>query len=251
MKLKDKVAIITGSARGIAKAVAMEYLKEGAKIVFADNDKTALARIPKELEVGEDRYILCPTDLTQKQEIDTMVNDTFNKFGTVDILVNHVGDSYLKPFTVTTDEDFEFAIDLTLRTTFLCTRAVLPEMMKKSCGKIINTASVAGKIGMPNSSLMCMVKHGIIGLTKALAMDYGRHNINVNAVCPALIETESAKMRMIPNFDSVKKIIVNNSALGRLTTPEEIARIYVFLASDDASFMTGQAVNWTGGFLMI
>lgn len=251
MKLKDKVAVITGSASGIARAIAMEYLKEGAKIVFVDNDKTALAQIPKELKVGEDRYILCATDLTQKKEIDVMVNETLKNFDTVDILVNHVGDAYLKPFSVVTDEDFDFAVDLTLRTTFVCTKAILPIMMKKSYGKIINTASVAGKIGMPNSSFMCMAKHGIIGLTKALALEYGRHNINVNAVCPALIETNTTKKRMVPNFDSIKKIIVNNSALGRLTTPEEIARLYVFLASDDASFMTGQAVNWTGGFLMI
>lgn len=250
MILKDKIAVITGSASGIAKAIAVEYLKEGAKVVFVDIDEKALKKIPAELDVRKDRYLLCTTELTKKKDIEAMVESTLKKFDTIDILVNHVGDSQAKPFLEMNEEEFDFAVNLTLRTTFLCTKAVLPVMMKNNYGKIINTASVAGKIAMPNSSLMVMTKHGVIGFTKALAMECGGYGINVNAVCPALLETESTKKRMVPSFEFIKKMIMQMTPMGRLTTPEELARLYVFLASEDAKFMTGQAINFTGGFEM-
>ncbi|MCI0471775.1 MAG: SDR family oxidoreductase [Candidatus Aminicenantes bacterium] len=250
MKLKDKVAIITASGAGIAKSIAFAYLEEGAKVVFVDINQEALKGLEKELKIEKDRYLTVPTDLNNKTSIDKMVDAVLKKFGTIDILVNHAGDAFLQPFSEVKDADFDFAVNITLRSTFWCTKAVIPIMQKNGCGTIINTSSIAGKIGMPNSTMICMVKAGILGLTRALAVEYGRHGINVNAVCPALLETETTKQRMIPNFDFVKEIVENNSALGRLTTPEEIARIYVFLASDDARFMTGQAINFTGGFVM-
>ncbi len=250
MKLKDKVAVITASGSGIGKAIAFAYLNEGAKVVFVDKNREALKKLEKDLQVGKDRYLTCPTDLTIKKDIDAMVEAVVRKFATIDILVNHAGDALIQPFSEIKDADFDFAINITLRSTFWCIRAVIPIMQKSGFGKIINTASMAGKIGLPNSAMICMVKAGIIGLTRALAVEYGRHGINVNAVSPALLETETTKGRMIPNFDFVKEIIENNGALGRLTTPEEIARLYVFLASEDADFMTGQAINFTGGFVM-
>ncbi|HLP48328.1 MAG TPA: SDR family oxidoreductase [Candidatus Kapabacteria bacterium] len=250
MKLKDKVAIITGSASGIGKAIALEYLNEGAKIVFVDRDKKALQEIEQKLEVNKDRFLICLTDLTKKEDIANMVDVASKKFDTIDILVNHVGDAVLKPFSELSDEDFDFSINLTLRSLFWCTKAVIPIMMKNNSGKIINTASVAGKRSLPNSSLMCLTKHGVIGFTKAMAEEYGKYNINVNAVCPVLIETPITKKRMFPNFDFVKSMIIQMTPLGRLTTPEEIARLYVFLASNDADFMTGQAINFSGGFEM-
>lgn len=250
MKLKDKVAIITASADGIAKAIAFAYLEEGAKVVFVDINKEALKKIEKELKIGKDSYLMCPTDMTKKKDIDAMVDAALKKFDTIDILVNHIGDAKFQPFSEVKDENFDYAVDMTLRSNFWCTKAVIPVMQKNGFGKIINTASIVGKIGWPNSSMLCMTKHGILGLTRALAVEYGRHGINVNAVCPALVETKSAKETLVPSFDFARDIINANSSLGRLTTPDEIARIYVFLASQDADFMTGQAINWTGGFLM-
>lgn len=250
MILKDKVAIITGAASGIGKGAALEYLKEGAKVVFVDIDEKGLKKIEKGLKVGKDRYLLCPTDLLKKEDINAVVEATLKKFDTIDILVNNAADTVMKPLADITDEDFEFAVNMILRSTFWCTRAVIPVMMKNNYGKIINTASIAGKIGMPNLSLMVMPKHGIIGFTKAWAVEFGGHGINVNAVCPALLDTPSTRKRLVPNFQFVEKFVLQNTPLGRLTTPDEIARIYVFLASDDAAFMTGQAINFTGGFEM-
>lgn len=250
MKLKDKVAIVTGSGDGIGKAVALAYLSEGARVVFVDIDKKALEQISKELKVENDRYLMCPTDLTKKKDIENMVDAVLKKYDTIDILVNHLGDAKFQPFSEVSDNDFDFAVNMTLRSNIWVTKAVIPVMLKNMYGKIINTASMVGKIGWPNSSLLCMTKHGIVGLTKALAVEYGRFNVNINAVCPSLLETKSSVERIVPNFKFAKDIITANTPLGRLTTIDEISRLYVFLASEEAGFMTGQAINWTGGFVM-
>lgn len=250
MKLKDKVAIVTSSGDGIGKAVALAYLSEGARVVFVDIDRKALDQISKELKEDKNRYLMCPTDLTQKKEIEMMVDTVLKKYDTIDILVNHLGDAKFQPFSEVTDNDFDFAVNLTLRSNFWVTKAVIPVMLKNMYGKIINTASIVGKIGWPNAAILAMTKHGIIGLTKALAVEYGRYNVNINAVCPALLETKSSIERIVPSFKFAKDIILANTPLGRLTTIDEISRLYVFLASDEAGFMTGQAINWTGGFVM-
>jgi NAD(P)-dependent dehydrogenase (short-subunit alcohol dehydrogenase family) len=250
MRLKNKVAIVTGSANGIGRAIAMEFLKEGAKVVFADYDKKSIDRLAKELKVEKDTYLTCLTDVTNKVEIKRMVESTIEKFNVIDILINHIGDAPILPFKELTDQDFEFSVNITLRSTVWCIKEVLPYMQRNLYGKIINTSSIAGKAGLPNSSFLCMIKHGIIGLTKALALEFGKYNININSVCPALLETKSAKERMIPNFDHIKNYFLQNTPLGRIAKSDEIAKIYVFLASDESEFMTGQAINFTGGFEM-
>jgi NAD(P)-dependent dehydrogenase (short-subunit alcohol dehydrogenase family) len=250
MKLNDKVAILTGSASGITRAVALEYLKEGARVVFADIDKEGLKKIEAELKVGKDRYLICPTDLTKKNEINAMMDATLKKFATVDILVNYVGDVMLKPFTETTDEDFEYGIKMILQSTVWCIKAVMPIMQKNNYGKIINSACIAAKIGLPNSSFLCMNRHAIVGLTKALAVENGGYNINVNTICASLIKTGNTTKRMIPSYKDMEDMIRRNTPLGRLATAEEIARLYVFMASEESAYMTGQAINFTGGLEM-
>jgi NAD(P)-dependent dehydrogenase (short-subunit alcohol dehydrogenase family) len=250
MKLQDKVAIITGSASGIGNAIALEFLKEGANVVFVDVDKKALEKNGENLDYSEERFFMCETNVLIQSDIESMVDQTMKKYGKIDVLVNHVGDAALKPFSEVINEDFEFAVNMILRSAFWCMKSVLPIMQKQQTGKIINTASVAGKIAMPNSAMMTMCKHGIIGLTKSLAVEYGKYGININSVCPVLVETETTKKRMIPNFGFAKKMVLMQTPLGRLTNPEELAKIYLFLASEDSDFMTGQAVNFTGGFEM-
>lgn len=250
MKLKDKIAILTGSASGITKGVALDYLNEGAKVVFVDIDKKELSNIEKELKVGKDRYLICPTDLTKEKDIEAMVSAVVKKFGTIDILVNYVGDVALKPFTEATDEDFNYGVKMVLQSTIWCTRAVLPIMQKNMSGKILNTGCFGAKIGIPNGTLLCMLRHAVLGLTKSLAVENGRYGININMICASLIETGNTKKRMLPSFKDMEDMIRMNTPMGRISNVDEISRLYVFMASDDAKFMTGQAINWTGGLEM-
>lgn len=250
MKLNNKIAILTGASVELARSVATEFLKEGAKVVFVDKDEKALKQIGKELDINKDRYLLCPTDITKKEDINAMVEAALKKYGTVDILVNDVGDVQLKPFIASTDEDFDFAINMILRPTIWCIKAVLPIMQKNNYGKIISSACIGGKIGIPNGTNLCMCRHAIIGLTKSLAVEMGSYSINVNAVISSVLETSTTKKRMIPNIKDAEKMISAGTPLGRMATTEEISRLYVFLASDDAGYMTGQAINFTGGFVM-
>lgn len=250
MILKDKVAILTGSASGITKAVALEYLKEGAKVVFVDIDKKELGNIEKELKVEKNRYLMCPTDLTKKEGIDALVGTVLKNFGTIDILVNYVGDVALKPFTEVTDEDFDYGVKMVLLSTIYCTKAVLPIMQKNMYGKILNTGCFGAKVGIPNGTLLCMLRHAVLGLTKSLAVENGKYGININMICASLIETGNTMKRMLPSFKDMEDMIRMNTPMGRLSGIEEISRLYVFLASDDANYMTGQAINWTGGLEM-
>lgn len=250
MILKNKAAIVTGTADELAKSVALEFLKEGANVVFADKEKKVLNEIEKELKVGKDRVLFCPTDPTKKEDINAMVAAALKKFGTVDILVNDLGDVQQKPFIITTDEDFDFAVNMVLRPSVWCIKAVLPFMQKNSYGKIINSVCTSGKLGIPTLTYLCMVRHALIGITRSLAAEMASYPININAVLTSVLETSTAKKRMVPSFKDISDFRTDATPMGRNATTDEVARLYVFLASDDSAYMTGQTINFTGGFEM-
>jgi len=242
--LTDKVAIVTGAGQGIGRAIALSLARDGAKLVINDIVEEGAEEVAKEIELegGEATVILA--DVSNKNAVGNMVRLTLEKYGKIDILVNNAGlTGPTVPVQNLREEDWDQVINVDLKGTFLCSQAVIPSMLEKQYGKIVNISSIAGKEGNANMTVYCSAKFGIIGFTKALAEEVVKKGINVNCVCPALIETELAKM-MDPKQ---AEFLTSKIPLGRLGKPEEVADLVKFLVSDAAEFITGQAYNITGG----
>ena len=243
--LSDKVAIVTGSSRGIGRAIALGLAKDGANIVV-----NALSNITKAREVAEEiesmgrEVLVIVADVSKKEHVESMVEQTLKRFGKIDILVNNAGIvGPTVPIQELSEEDWDRVISVDLKGTFLCCRAVIPHMIRQRSGKIVNISSIAGKEGNANMTAYCAAKAGIIGLTKALAEEVAKYGIRVNCVCPALIETELVEMMDKKQAEYLKSKI----PLGRLGKPEEVAELVKFLVSDASDFITGQAINIDGG----
>jgi len=227
--LTDKVAIVTGAGQGIGRAIALSLARDGAKLVINDIVEEGAEEVAKEIELegGEATVILA--DVSNKNAVGNMVRQTLKKYGKIDILVNNAGlTGPTVPVQNLREEDWDQVINVDLKGTFLCSQAVIPSMLEK---------------GNANMTAYCSAKFGIIGFTKALAEEVVKKGINVNCVCPALIETELAKM-MDPKQ---AEFLTSKIPLGRLGKPEEVADLVKFLVSDAAEFITGQAYNITGG----
>lgn len=247
MKLKNKVAIVTGSKRGIGKSIALELAKEGAKVIISDINLKECQTVCNEIKkIGSDA-IAVKCDVSKKRDVDAMVKKTIQKFNKIDILVNNAGVFLMKPFVEMTEKDWDFVLDINLKGLFLCTNAVAKQMVKQKNGKIISIASIAGKVGFMNSSAYCASKAGIINLTRELAMELSPHNINVNVVAPGIIDTKMTEDML--KDKKTKKVLLASTPLGRVGQPEEIGKATVFLASDDSNFITGHTLVVDGGWL--
>jgi NAD(P)-dependent dehydrogenase (short-subunit alcohol dehydrogenase family) len=254
MKLKDRVAIVTGAAEGIGKAIAVAFAEEGAKVVVADiNDKLAKETAA---EIGGDAMTV-KADVTKWDEVTAMVKQTMEKFGRVDILVNNAGivrKGWVKDLP---EEVWDEVLTVNLKGIFLCSKAVLPTMIEQKYGRIINISSIAGKQGEAAGSAYCASKFGQIGFTQALALEVARDNITVNAICPGPIPTrlgeygirEDAKLRG-QDPDEFRQWFLDRTPFGVQGTPEQVAKMAVFVASDDCDFATGSAFNCNGGIIM-
>lgn len=255
MKLKDKVAIITGGSKGIGRAVSLAYAKEGAKVVIAARGLDALNETSDLIKKIGGIAIPVPTDVTKESDLENLVHTTMDTFGTVDILVNHAGGADIGYFLETTDKDFNKSVGLNLKSTYFLSQKVVKIMLsQKKRGKIINTASVAAKRATPGLLLYEIAKAGIVAFTRGLALELGKFKINVNCVCPSFIPTESAlrlaqQMSNLTGMDFIETI-KKHTPLGLIPAPEVIAPLYVFLASQESDYMTGQAINFSGGFEM-
>lgn len=254
MKLNQRVTIVTGSAEGIGKAIAEEFVKEGAKVVIADWHE-ALAQ-QTAAEIGENAFAV-KVDVTDAAQVEAMVNASIDHFGKIDILVNNAGvvrKGWVKDLP---EEVWDEVITVNLKGTFLCSKAVLPEMMKNNYGRIITISSIAGKQGEAAGSAYCSSKFGQIGFTQALALEVAQNNITVNAICPGPIPTrlgeygirEDAKLRG-QDPDEFRDWFISRTPFGVQGTPEQVAKMAVFVASDDCDFCTGSAFNCNGGIIM-
>lgn len=247
MKLKNKIAIVTGSRRGIGKSIALELAKEGAKVVISDIDLKECQNVCDEIKkIGSDA-IAVNCDVSKKRDADAMVKRVIQKFKKIDILVNNAGVVLMKPFVQMTEKDWDFVLDINLKGVFLCTNAVVKQMIKQKSGKIISVASIAGEVGFMNTSAYCASKAGIINLTRELAMELSPHNINVNAVAPGVIATKMTEDML--KDKKTKEVLLASTPLGRIGQPEEIGKAVVFLASDDSNFITGHTLVVDGGWL--
>ncbi|OHB59044.1 MAG: hypothetical protein A2Y12_18390 [Planctomycetes bacterium GWF2_42_9] len=254
MRLKDKVAIVTGSAAGIGRGIVERFLREDAKVAIADINIEAARKTADELGRST---VAIKVDVTDRKSVEQMVVMAEEQLGPIDILVNNAGVSEIVPFLEMNDAMWDKHIDVNLKGAFLCAQAVLKNMVKRKAGKIINMSSQSGKKGNSQYEAYCASKFGIIGLTQSLAVEFAPFKINVNAVCPGVVWTPLWD-KMAPQYaikrnicvDHVRDYLANRIPLGRLCTPDDVAGVVAFLTSADADYMTGQAINITGGVIM-
>lgn len=246
MRLKDKVAIITGAANGLGLAAAETFAREGAKVALADYDANLGRERAAELKAKGYEVSFFQVDVSDRSSVDEMVRRVAAEFGGIDILVNNAGitrDAMLKKLSV---EDFQKVISVNLTGVFHCTQAVLPFLLEKGSGKIISTSSVSGVYGNVGQTNYAAAKAGVIGMTKSWAKELGRKGINVNAVAPGFIMTGMTAKVPEKILEQMKSMV----PLGRLGDPRDIANAYLFLASEEANYVNGTVLHVDGGIMM-
>ena len=252
MKLSGKVAIVTGGGTGIGRGIALKFAQAGADVVVASRRLPVIEKAAEEVRALGRRSLAVQTDVSKKTDVDNLIQKAMDEFGVIDIFVNNAaggGPGHRAPIVEMTEEFWDIGIDITLKGVFSCTQAVLPHMMKRRYGKIINIASLSGRgrthVG---DGYYGPAKAGVIQLTKVAAMEAGPYGINVNCIAPGYIVTEKTftpeRRKAAEKYDrDVKK----QTVLGRAGKPEDIANLALFLASDEASFITGQLICCDGG----
>lgn len=255
MRLKDRVAIVTGGGNGIGRSICMRIASEGGQVIIPDiNLENARATADMIKQKGGQSTAM-KTDVTQKKEVQEMVEMTLKEFGKIDILVNNAGTDIKGAITELEESTWDLLMNLNIKGVFLCTQSVIPSMINQCYGRIVNISSMAGKTGEAFTSPYCATKFGVIGFTQAVALEVGKYNITINAVCPGPVETDliissisqSAKIKSISFEEFKKQFFIDPTPLGRMAKPEDVARAVVFLASDDAEFITGTTLNVSGG----
>ncbi|HZG17424.1 MAG TPA: 3-oxoacyl-[acyl-carrier-protein] reductase [Candidatus Bathyarchaeia archaeon] len=245
--LNGKVALVTGASRGIGKAIALQLAEAGADVIvnYAGSEGAAADTVAKIKELGRNA-IMVKANVANSDEVETMFKAGLDQFGHIDILVNNAGITRDNLIMRMKEEEWDDVISTNLKGVFNCIKAATRPMMKQRFGRIINITSVVGVLGNPGQANYVAAKAGVIGLTKTTARELASRNITVNAVAPGFIDTEMTAV--LP--DEVKTGMLGQIPLGRLGQPEEIAKVVTFLASDAASYMTGQTLHVDGGMYM-
>ncbi|WP_298586820.1 3-oxoacyl-[acyl-carrier-protein] reductase [uncultured Selenomonas sp.] len=247
MLLDGKTALVTGASRGIGRAIALRLAAEGARVAinYAGNVKAA-EEVKAAIEAAGGTAILCRADVADSAAVEAMVADVAKEFGAIDILVNNAGITRDTLLMRMKDEDFAKVLDTNLKGVFYCTKAVSKLMMKKRSGRIVNMASVVGLVGNAGQTNYAAAKAGVIGFSKSAAKELASRGITVNAVAPGFIGTDMTAD--LP--ESVKEKALSDIPLGRAGQPEDVANAVLFLASEQASYITGQVVHVDGGMVM-
>jgi 3-oxoacyl-[acyl-carrier protein] reductase len=248
MRLGDRVAVITGSSMGIGEAIAWAYAREGARIVVNSRSPERGERVARALrEEGHDAIAIAG-DVREKSTADRLAAAAQQKWNRLDVLVNNAGTSMIGPSEALPEEGWRLTIDTNLTGAFLCAQAAARVMIPQRRGVIVNISSILGEVGLPKRAAYCASKHGLIGLTKVLAAEWARHGIRVVSIDPAYIKTPMDERDQVSG-DYSNADIERRTPAGRFGTAEEIARVAAFLASDDASYVTGSCVTVDGGWV--
>jgi 3-oxoacyl-[acyl-carrier protein] reductase len=246
MRLKDKVALVTGGARGIGQAIALTFAREGADIVVADVNLEIAQKTCLEIEGLGRKALALEMDVTNYEKVEEGINKILDKMGKVDILVNNAGITKDNLLLRMSQADWDAVINVNLKGTFNCIKAVSRPMIKQRSGRIISIASIIGLMGNPGQANYAASKAGIIALTKTVAKELASRNINANAVAPGFIQTEmTAKLP-----EDIKKKMLEAIPLAKLGTPQDVANTCLFLASEESSYITGQVITIDGGMVM-
>ena len=246
MRLLDKVAIITGGARGIGEATAKKFIKEGAKVVIADINQEDIETTVNEIKAMGGEITCIIVDVTSRESVDRMIEDTIKKCGRLDVLVNNAGITMDSTLIKMSEDQWDKVIDVNLKGVFNCGQAAAKVMVEQGSGVILNASSVVGIHGNFGQTNYAATKWGVIGMTKTWAKEIGRKGVRSNAVAPGFILTPM--VQKMP--ENVLDMMKSKAPLGRLGEPEDIANAYAFLASDEAKFITGSVLEVTGGVVL-
>ncbi len=242
MKLANKTALVTGASQGIGLACAQRLVREGARVMLADVRPEGAAAAAA---LGDAARFFC-ADVSQKSDVDALFAATIDGLGHIDILVNNAGVTHAADFLDLLEEDFDRVLRINLKSMFLCSQAAARDMVKRNSGCIINMSSVNAELVIPNQVPYVVSKGGVNQLTRVAAISLAQHGIRVNAIGPGTILTELAKQAVLGSPEA-RHTILSRTPLGRCGEPEEVAAIAAFLASDDASYITGQTLYADGG----
>lgn len=252
MRLRDKVCLITGGAAGIGKATVEKYIAEGATVIFCDLDQSGGKALEKEAN-GKGQFF--SVDVTNREAVQTWINKVVEEYGQIDVLINNAGvtrDGLFVKYkdgelvSQMSEKDFDLVIDVNLKGTFNCAQAVIPAMINQGGGVILNASSIVGLYGNFGQTNYAATKFGVIGMTKTWARELGRFNIRVNAICPGFILTDMVKKMPEKILDG----LAAKTPLGRMGQPEDVANLYAWLASDEASFIHGSVISIDGGMVL-
>lgn len=246
MRLEKKKAIVTGAGSGIGRAIALTLAKEGADIVVADVDPGAAEKVASEVKSLGRRSLAIKVDVTKRNDVDQLVKKTLDTFETIDILVNNAGIVKHGPPEEETEASWDAMMAVNLKGEFLCSQAVGIQMIKQKRGKIVNIASTSGHRGMSKQAAYCASKAGVLGLTRTLAVNWAKHNINVNSVSPGVTVTPMLQ-KAIEDRGLTMDFYVRRIPIGRANKPEDIANAVLFLASSESDNITGQDILVDGG----
>ena len=262
MLLEGRVAVITGGGSGIGRAIAQRFYREGAKVAIASRNAKTLQTVAMEMNQGDHRIVPFRCDVANRDEVEVLFGNVIEVWDRVDILVNNAGLSGITPAVPAPEGDdaetrWKQILDVNLTGAFSCVREAAPHMPEDGRGRILNLSSVLGKFGVPGYGAYCASKHGIIGLTRALALELAPKKITVNALCPGWVETDMARQGVEAGArrdgltpEEFRRRAEARVPLGRFIQPEEVASLALFLASDAGAGITGQAINLDGGAAM-
>jgi 3-oxoacyl-[acyl-carrier protein] reductase len=250
MRLKDRIALVTGSSRGVGRAVALAYAKEGAKVMvnYTSNEKAAKEVVEAIQKMGS-QAVAVKADVAKKVEAEALVKATVDHFGGIDVLVNNAGFTRPAMMTKMTEQQWDEVVDLHLKGAFLCTQAAAQHMIAKNRGKIINITSVAGVVGTVGQINYSAAKGGVISMTKSMARELARYNICANVISLGIVTTDMSEK--ITTDEKLKEVYMNRILLKRFAEPEDVTPAFVFLASDEGNYITGQLICVDGGYGMI
>ena len=252
--LIGKNVVINGANTGIGKAVAMKCAKEGANVILAVRNRKKVENLQKQIKIIGRKVVVIEMDVTKKETIKSLINESKKEFDQIHVFLNNAGVSTMNQVIDISEEEWDYNMNVNLKGVFLCCQQQALFLIKQGHGKIINNASMAGKRGASYLAHYAASKYGVIGFSKSLALELAPYGITVNCICPGFVKTDmqkreiewEAKIRNISE-SKVKKEYIHMTPLGRLVEPKDVADTFIFLASDYSNFMTGQALNITGG----
>lgn len=246
-RFEGKAAIVTGASRGIGREIALLLGKEGARVAvnYSGSREKAEEVVSLIQQAGGEAFAI-QANVSDAESVKNMIDDTLKTFGSIDILVNNAGITKDNLLMRMKEDEWDDVININMKGVFLCTKGVTRQMMKQRAGKIVNVASIVGVSGNPGQANYVAAKAGVIGFTKTAAKELASRNINVNAVAPGFITTDMTEVLA----DEVKEQMLSVIPLGKLGSPEDVARSVLFLLSDDAAYITGQTIHVDGGMVM-